>query len=309
MTPSTEQMNVRPVAPGDVDPPAPAVTRLWLRVPAEVRAIIIGFGVLVGGNLLPQGLFVANVRSPAVPWSVALIALYLWLYWQYVSGRWSPQSTAESRRRDLRATALTPVVWRWALIAGGLGIAALTTASTALARVIPLGLAFPPVLQSLPPMTRATLVVTISIMAGIVEEAAFRGYMQSRIERARGPVAAIILVSVVFVLAHLPTSVAAFPRMCLIFAASVGYGALAYLTGSILPGLVLHAAGDVFSFALLWRSLQRTAPGAPAHAAGIAGPTVWGNVVATAILVSVMLWCFGRLASLTRATREQSAGC
>jgi membrane protease YdiL (CAAX protease family) len=40
--------------------------------------------------------------------------------------------------------------------------------------------------------------------------------------------------------------------MGLIVIASVGYGILAYLTGSILPGAVLHASGDIMSFGLLW---------------------------------------------------------
>ena len=212
-----------------------SAARVWERVPVVVRAVIIGFTVLVAGNFLPQGLFAANLKSPAAPWSAPLIAVYLWLYWQYVGGRWWPDSTSAARRRDLRAVPLSPVLWRWSLVAGALGIAAITTLTYALGRLVPLGLDFPEVLEELPNMTMVTMVVMISIMAGIVEEAAFRGYMQSRIERRHGPVIAILVVSVFFVLAHFPTSIAALPRMCLILIASIGYGILAYMAGSILP--------------------------------------------------------------------------
>jgi hypothetical protein len=41
------------------------------------------------------------------------------------------------------------------------------------------------------PTGRGAFVITVSVMAGIVEEAAFRGYMQSPLERRYGPAAAI----------------------------------------------------------------------------------------------------------------------
>jgi hypothetical protein len=50
------------------------------------------------------------------------------------------------------------------------------------------------------------------------------------------------------------------------FAFSTVYGALAYATNSILPGLVLHAGGDVFALTRLWSTgepvwqLSSTAP-------------------------------------------------
>ena len=284
-----------------------SAARVWGRVPVAVRAVMIGFIVLVAGNFLPQVLFAANLKSPAAPWSAALIAVYLWLYWQYVGGRWWPRSTSAARRRDLRAVPLSPVLWRWSLVAGALGIAALTTLTYALGRLVPLGLDFPEVLERLPPVTMVTMVVTISIMAGIVEEAAFRGYMQSRIERRHGPVMAVLVVSVFFVLAHFPTSIAALPRMCLILIASIGYGILAYVAGSILPGLVLHAAGDIVGFGLLWLSLRGTSATSKPPALGLGNPMFWANVVETVVLGILTVWAFRRLAAASRVAHRQPA--
>lgn len=274
--------------------------RMWARLPAVAQAVLVGLVVLVAGNFLPQGLFLANFKSPAVPWSAVLIGAWLWLHWQYVSGRGWPRSTSASRRRDLRAAPLSPRVWRWSLLTGALGIATLTALTYALGRLMPLELDFPEALETLPPVTLATLVVMISVMAGMVEEAAFRGYMQSRIERRHGPVVAIAVVSVLFALAHFPASVAAMPRMGLIVLASVGYGILAFVTGSILPGVVLHAAGDVVGFALLWYA-RHPAPGAAAAGSrGLDNPLFWINGVETLALGVLTLVAFRRLSAALR---------
>lgn len=276
---------------------------MWARLPAVVQAVLVGLVVLVGGNFLPQGLLLANFKSPAAPWSALPIAFWLWLYWQYVSGRGWPRSTSAARRRDLRAAPLSPRIWRWSLLTGALGIATLTTLTYALGRLMPLELDFPEPLETLPLFTLATLVVMISVMAGVVEEAAFRGYMQSRIERRHGPAVAIAVVSVLFALAHFPTSVAAIPRMGLIVLASVGYGILAYATGSILPGAVLHAAGDVVGFTLLWYA-RHPAPGAAvASPRGLGNPMFWINGVETLALGLLTIWAFR---TLSEALRE---GC
>ena len=178
------------------------LARAWGRIPVVVRAVIAGFVVLVTGNFLPQGLIAANMRSPGVPWSAAAIAVYLWLYWLNVRGGGWPRSTAAARRQGLRAVPLSPKVWRWSFAAGVLGIGALTALTYALAHLMPLGLdAIPDALLQLPAVTLVVIIITVSVMAGVVEEAAFRGYMQGPIERRHGPVVAILIVSFVFALA------------------------------------------------------------------------------------------------------------
>jgi uncharacterized protein len=83
------------------------------------------------------------------------------------------------------------------------------------------------------------------LVAGVVEEAAFRGYMQSHLERI-GPSFAILVTSAVFTLLHATQGL----NYLLLFApgifvASVIYGHLALKSGSILPGMALHFAGDL----------------------------------------------------------------
>ena len=79
-------------------------------------------------------------------------------------------------------------------------------------------------------------------MAGIAEEAGFRGYMQSAIEPKCGPVAAIAVVSFIFAAIHFTHGVGStLPRLPYYLAISVIYGMLTYRTGSILPTLVIHA--------------------------------------------------------------------
>jgi hypothetical protein len=49
--------------------------------------------LLVGG--LWSALLVANLAiSPAIPWSVVVMAALLWLMWQYLGGWWGPRHEA-----------------------------------------------------------------------------------------------------------------------------------------------------------------------------------------------------------------------
>jgi hypothetical protein len=70
------------------------------------------------------------VLAPSVPWSAPLVAIYLWFYWHYLQGKGWPQSTTEFRRTNLRARSLAGRVWRWALLAGGLGWASILALRT-----------------------------------------------------------------------------------------------------------------------------------------------------------------------------------
>jgi len=92
------------------------------------------------------------------------------------------------------------------------------------------------------------------IVAGIAEEAGFRGYMQSAIERQYGPVVAIAIVSSIFAAIHFSHGFSrTLPRLPYYLAISVIYGVLTYRTGSILPALVIHAGGDALQYLAVWR--------------------------------------------------------
>ena len=61
-----------------------------------------------GATLAVQGiwsaLLVANLQTtPALPWSVPVMAALLWALWSYAGGRWGPALMQAFRARSLRA--------------------------------------------------------------------------------------------------------------------------------------------------------------------------------------------------------------
>jgi membrane protease YdiL (CAAX protease family) len=84
-------------------------------------------------------------------------------------------------------------------------------------------------------------------VAGIVEETAFRGYMQRPIERRHGPVVAILVTGLVFGALHFTHAEVTLALIPFYLAAAAVYGALAYFTDSTRPSIWLHAGGNAFS--------------------------------------------------------------
>jgi membrane protease YdiL (CAAX protease family) len=282
---------------------------LWQRLPVIVRAIVAGSLVSTIGHMPTGALFFANLQFwPAIPWSTPPIVLCLWFFWQYLDGRWWPASTSQARRRDLGARPLSPRVWRWSLLAGGLAMASLFALHFVAARLTPGPyVVYYDLFRRLPPVSLVLSVITLSAVAGIVEEAGFRGYMHGPIERRHGPIVAIIVVTIVFTLAHftdLPQMTA--DRIFFVTAASVGYGIMVHMTGSILPGLVLHAAGDAASLLVLWTLWSIGGPGRSQNIGwsfASTDPRFWIYVAEAVLLAAASIWAFGRLAMTIRSER------
>lgn len=280
--------------------------RFWRRLPVLVRALLAASAVAIAGIQVWRQLISINLAvSPRIPWAAAAMAVYLWLYWSYLNGRGWPLSTAEDRQRNLRAHSLPPVIWRWALVAGGSFIAATAPLTLILGRFFPPTRTALDLLQRLPPLTLFSFLLMSSVVAGVVEEAAFRGYLQSPIERRHGPLMAILITSAVFVLAHLPGRSSVSPSDLLIVSlASFNYGILAYLTNSILPGLVLHASGDAASFGFHWWFEMTLGP---RQWRRVSLPEALGdwrflaNCLEVIFLLTISAWAFRRLARRLRA--------
>jgi membrane protease YdiL (CAAX protease family) len=215
------------------------------------EAVVIGMVVLIAGSVPKNLLFAANLKFlPAIPWAAVVTAGYLWLFWRYLDGHGPPASSRDVRRAGLRANRLSGRVWVAALVAGIAGIVTLVLALRVVNRLVVLPR------QEFFDVTHVSVVTIVSLIvvgaaaAGIVEEASFRGFMQGPIERRYGPTAAIVVSGTFFGLAHYQDLTPLLLPYYLAVAAI--YGSVTWLTSSILPAVVLHTAGNVWSSSYLW---------------------------------------------------------
>jgi len=200
--------------------------------------------LIVAAGLLPWTLLAqVNVRlRPDLPWAALATMAFLGILLAGLNGWGPPRRNADRRRQCLR-------LWpRSAPDADGL---------TAGVTIVLLGLLYvlwiaisrmsPMADLSVYPTTsyRWSMFIMGGVTAGVVEEMAFRGYMQTGIER-HDRENAIWITSLVFVASHVTQGIGAIlvmgPGM---FIASMLYGSLARRTGTILPGILVHVLGDL----------------------------------------------------------------
>lgn len=289
--------------------------RLWVRLPVIVRAVLSGFTVALIGTGAWAALSLANQKFlPVVPWAIVPTAIYLRLGWRWLRGEGAPSSTSVARRESLRANPVSPDAWGLGIFAGLLGWAALMPFSAVLARLVHSPAEAQPITlpHNMPFITAFLLLVTASIVAGVVEEAAFRGYMQGPIERRHGVVVALLLNGALFGAAHFTHHPAAvLPMLPFYMAVTAIYGGLAWATNSIVPGIIMHAAGDVFSLSRLWATgtpdwqWVSTPPGLVWET----GPdaSFWLSLAATLLFGAAAVWANVALARLVREERGVSA--
>ena len=220
---------------------------LWRRLPVVVRAVVIGAVAATFGTL-PWALLVEGNRRwwPIVPWSVVPAAAYLWLYWRYTRGEWWPRSTSAARRESARMNPVSGEQWGAALLAGWLGLIAVMLFQQVMGRLVHLPAGQDLRQLGIPAGSLLVLVLMGSVVAGVVEEIAFRGYLQGPIDRRHGPVVAILITGFLFAIVHFSHREVTWAVVPYLMAAAAVYGTIAYLTNSIYPGIVLHAGGDVF---------------------------------------------------------------
>ena len=244
--------------------------------------------VLVAGNLLWAGfgpiggLMAWNFRfGPTLPWAVLPAALYLWVYWRFISGAWRTDDGAPERRANLRANRLSAGVWVMALAAGTVGFGALLALLGLAARLVRLPAGLPiSTPAEMPVITAVLLLVMASVVAGVSEEAALRGYMQSMIERRHGVTVAILASGTLFGLLHFGNHPADVVLMLPYYiAVSAVYGGLTWAVDSILPAVVLHSVGDIVVLTRWWLT------GRPEWQIGAtAPPLLWDSGVDTSFL-------------------------
>jgi membrane protease YdiL (CAAX protease family) len=284
----------------DLDPPVFAVIG---------RAVLIGMLVMFAGTIPRNLIFAANLRLlPSVPWAVPLTAVYLWFFWRYLQGAGPPKTTASARRTGLRANRITGVVWGWSLLAGGLGIVALVLALKVANRLVVLPAQSLPNLTHVPKFTVVALLLMAAPVAGIIEEAAFRGYMQGPIERRSGLTIAVLVTGTMFAVAHLDFTLILWPYYVAVAAI---YGTVTCLAKSILPAVALHTGGNLYSNIDLWLHGQSEwqAGSGPASLVWKTGAdaSFWTASGALLIVTAAMIGAFTRLARRNRRTPVKSA--
>ena len=163
-----------------------------------------------------------------------------------------------------------------------------------------------PDLTQIPRFTVLALLVMAAPVAGLVEESAFRGYMQGPIERRYGLPLAILVTGTMFAVAHLDFTPVLWPYY---LAVAAIYGSMTARTGSILPAIVLHTAGNLYSNLDLWlhgrAEWQAPARGAASFWKSGADPGLWREGAALLVVSVATLWAF---AWLGRAGKRTNAG-
>jgi membrane protease YdiL (CAAX protease family) len=210
-----------------------------------VLASLLGLIITVIGSGFWVVVAPLNLRwRPELPWAAAATTCWLLILIIWLGGFGWPRSTSTSRRYHLRLWRPESDAWAGDSLVTILGLSFALVGSSVFWILAQTG--SPPIDVNPYPTTaiRFSVLIMGAVVSGVVEEVAFRGYMQSHLERI-GPTFAILVTSVVFTLMHashgLQYLISVAPGF---FMASVVYGYLALKSGSIIPGMVLHSAGD-----------------------------------------------------------------
>jgi membrane protease YdiL (CAAX protease family) len=111
-----------------------------------------------------------------------------------------------------------------------------------------------PDFSSYPLLTVVFALLMASIVGAVTEEAGFRGYLQSVLEREVSGPAAIVSAALLLAPGHGLTQGFVWPTLLFYFFVDVMFGVTAYLTKSIRPGIVVHTIGLLTFFTLVWPS-------------------------------------------------------
>jgi membrane protease YdiL (CAAX protease family) len=216
----------------------------WRWLPLCVRAPIVAFVVLNIGTTAGVLPLVGNLKvHPEVPWAFPATLIVMAVFWYYFTGGGYPAATRGTRQDVTRLKSLPWPIWRAAALPLLLSIVTVTSLRLALPRILPV--AAPEIAVDLSPYRFATvigLLLSLAVSAGIAEEVAFRGYLQKPLEDAYGIGPALTLTGIAFWFAH--GDKVTLSHLPFHLAVSILLGLSAYLTKSLLPAIIGHAAGD-----------------------------------------------------------------
>lgn len=266
---------------------------------AVVGAILLGLIIgMAAANVWP--VLLLNLATPV---AAALAVVFLIAYMFWVSGGGPPRKARGFRAECWRVRPLTAHDWLWGMIAALSFAAAIHASIVLLFRLVPYpaaefhrGYDF----SFIPTRPLQWLACVISAAsAGVCEETGFRGYMQRPIERRIGPVAAILISSLLFTLIHLTKSWALLGMVPIVFGAGLLLGWMARASRTLVFCIIGHTIMDVGLFAYWWTQIAGVFPQKPISQTGVDSAFLL-ECVALVVVVSLTLFSIGKL-SATRA--------
>ncbi len=271
------------------------------RIQAVIWSLVISSLISLLGAGIWTLLITRNLETtPSLPWAIPIMAVILWLIWQYLDGKGWPRTTAKERHAYLRAKAVSRPLWTWGLLASLLALIALAGLWIVLVELV--GAGGNPTIPDYSRYPRLTVVLGLlmgSLVSPFTEEAGFRGYAQSRLERVFPAAAAIGIASLLFALWHGPTQGFVWPKLLFYFIVGVAFGTTACLTQSVLPALPAHILGDLTFFFLIWPYDSSR----PLVWRDGAGPDFWASAALAVLFGGLAILSYRRLARITRETR------
>jgi membrane protease YdiL (CAAX protease family) len=269
----------------------------WHRMLIVLRAVIVGLLVGLGAaNIWP--LLLLNLGMPlAACAEIAFLALYVWWF----SGGGPPKSLRAARTQNFRTLSLSAAQWLWGIVAAVSFAATIHAALVLLFRIVP----FPAAafhqgydFSFIPSRQMQWLACVVSALsASICEETGFRGYMQRPIEKSFGPIVAITISSLAFLLVHLTKDWALVGMVPIVFGAGVLLGALARASGTLLFCMLGHWIMDIGLFAYWWTQIAGVFSQRPVAETGL-DRALGAEMLVFAIVLIMLLIALRRLREL-----------
>jgi membrane protease YdiL (CAAX protease family) len=269
----------------------------WGRLPVVLRAVVGGLLIgMIAANIWP--IFLLKLGMPT---AAAAEVLFLGLYVWWAAGGGPPRSLQGVRAEYFRTRALSGAQWIWGIVAAVCFAATVHAALVLLFRFVP----FPADafhhgydLSFIPSRQMQWLACIVSALsAGVCEETGFRGYMQTPIEKRHGPVVAILISSLFFMLIHLTKDWALVGMVPVVFGAGVLLGTLARASGTLVFVMLGHWFMDIGLFAYWWAQIGGTFSQRPIFETG-ADWTFYAECAVFAAVVALLLRATLRLRRL-----------